>query len=76
MLNVLTSPGLSYYSDIALASKGSELATRHISIMEYVVIAVIRFLATVWNGAAGVASVDSQMGGIAWDFVALLASGC
>lgn len=60
VLTVSNEPYFVYYYDSDLVHDGSALVISHLSITEYVVIAVLRFLAAVSDGAVADACLDIQ----------------
>lgn len=74
VLVVRTPPVIAYCSDVVIQDGGGAPTTCHISITEYVVIAILRFRAAARDGAVSVACIDPQMGGYSQGVLVLLPS--
>lgn len=62
VLAVPTPQIFAYFSDVSLQHGGGAPAILHIAITEYMIIALLRFIAAVRDGAVGVACNHPQMG--------------
>lgn len=62
MLTVSTLPDFAYFPDIVLSDEGGAPAIWHIVITDYVIIALLRFLAADHDGPVVFACVNPQMG--------------
>lgn len=62
VLTIGTPPASSYYSYIVLRDDGGTPAPRHISIIEYAVVELLRFPAAVCDGTIGDTCIGSRLG--------------
>lgn len=67
VLTVQTLPFFIYYSDTTLADDGSALEIWHITITEYIALAVLLFLVASCDDAMSVVCLDLRIGGNACD---------